>query len=223
MESLAVLTQRIDYTFNDIDYLQTALTHRSAQSNNNERMEFLGDAILSYLISIELYRRFPEAQEGELSRLRASLVKGETLAKVANEMNLGDFLTMGSGELKSGGYRRSSTLADAFEAVIGAVYLDGGLDAASQFINRFFSQRLDECDPNKAQKDPKTRLQEYLQGLNRPLPDYDVVETKGKAHNQTFKVECRVVGLQEPVYGGGTSRRKAEQMAAEAALELLGQ
>jgi len=223
METLAVLTQRIDYTFNDIDYLQTALTHRSAQSNNNERMEFLGDAILSYLISIELYRRFPAAQEGDLSRLRASLVKGETLARVANEIKLGDFLVMGSGELKSGGYRRSSTLADAFEAVIGAVYLDGGLEAASQFIKRFFSQRLDECDPNKAQKDPKTRLQEYLQGLSRPLPDYDVTETTGKAHNQTFKVECRVVGLQEPVYGDGTSRRKAEQMAAEAALELLGQ
>ena len=223
MEPIALLTQRIDYAFNNAEHLQTALTHRSAKSDNNERMEFLGDAILSYLISIELYRRFPNAKEGELSRLRASLVKGETLAKIANEMKLGDFLVMGSGELKSGGYRRSSTLADAFEAVIGAVYLDGGLDAASQLINRFFSHRLDLCDPDKAQKDPKTRLQEHLQSQSRPLPEYEVVETQGKAHNQTFKVECRVEGLNEAVYGSGSSRRKAEQMAAEAALEILEQ
>lgn len=223
MEPLAVLTQRIDYTFNNNDYLQTALTHRSAQSNNNERMEFLGDAILSYFISIELYQRFPKAKEGELSRLRASLVKGDTLAKIAQDMKLGDFLVMGSGELKSGGYRRNSTLADAFEALIGAVYLDGGLDAASLLIKRFFSQRLDQCDPDKALKDPKTRLQEYLQAQSRPLPEYEVVETTGKAHNQTFKVECRVEGLKDRVIGNGSSRRKAEQMAAEAALDLLEQ
>jgi len=222
MEPLAVLAKRIDYAFNNIDYLHTALTHRSAKSDNNERMEFLGDAILSYLISIELYRRFPQAKEGELSRLRASLVKGETLARIANEITLGDFLVMGSGELKSGGYRRNSTLADAFEALIGAVYLDGGLEAASRFIKRFFAHRLDQCDPNKAQKDPKTRLQEHLQAQSLPLPEYEVVETTGKAHNQTFKVACRIESLQESVYGDGSSRRKAEQMAAEAALELLG-
>lgn len=222
MEPLSVLTQRIDYVFKNRTYLQTALTHRSATSNNNERMEFLGDTILSYLISIELYHRFPEAKEGELSRLRASLVKGVTLAKIAHEIDLGEFLVMGSGELKSGGYRRSSTLADAFEALLGAVYLDGGLEAASQFIKRFFSERLDQCDPNKALKDPKTRLQEYLQALSRPLPEYEVVETRGQAHNQMFKVECRSDSLQKLVYGEGSSRRKAEQMAAEAALELLG-
>lgn len=223
MEPLAVLTKRIDYVFKSQTYLQTALTHRSATGDNNERMEFLGDAILSYLISIELYQRFPAAKEGELSRLRASLVKGVTLAKIAHEIDLGEFLVMGSGELKSGGYRRSSTLADAFEALLGAVYLDGGLEAASQFIKRFFSQRLDQCDPDKALKDPKTRLQEYLQALSRPLPEYEVIETQGQAHNQTFKVECRFDGLQKPVYGEGSSRRKAEQMAAETALELLGQ
>ncbi len=223
MEQIAVLTQRIDYTFKNADHLQTALTHRSAQGTNNERMEFLGDAILSYLISIELYQCFPDAKEGELSRLRASLVNGETLGKVASEISLGDFLVMGSGELKSGGYRRSSTLADALEALIGAVYLDGGLDAANRFIHRLFSQRLAQCDPDKAQKDPKTRLQEYLQGLSRPLPDYEVIATQGMAHNQTFKVACRIEGLQDVVYGGGSSRRKAEQVAAEAALKLLGQ
>lgn len=223
MEPLSVLTQRIGYAFRNAAYLQTALTHRSAKSDNNERMEFLGDAILSYIISIELYRRFPEAREGELSRLRASLVKGETLAKVANEIGLGDFLVMGSGELKSGGYRRSSTLADALEALIGAIYLDGGLDEASRFVKAIFAQRLDKCHPSKARKDPKTRLQEWLQAQSRPLPEYEVIATQGQAHNQSFKVECRVEGLQAPVYGDGSSRRKAEQMAAEAALEILEQ
>jgi len=221
MEPLAVLMQRIGYTFEDEVLLQTALTHRSAKSQNNERMEFLGDSILSYLISIQLYQRFPEASEGELSRLRASLVKGETLGKVASEIQLGEFLLMGSGELKSGGYRRSSTLADAFEAIIGAVYLDGGIEAASDYINRFFTERLDKCDPNKARKDPKTRLQELMQARSQPLPEYEVVETHGKAHNQTFKVSCKVVGLDQTIFGSGTSRRKAEQTAASAALELL--
>lgn len=223
MEPFSVLTRRIGYTFHDITHLQTALTHRSAQSDNNERMEFLGDAILSYIISEDLYTRFPTATEGELSRLRASLVKGETLAKIANEISLGDFLIMGSGELKSGGYRRNSTLADAFEALIGAVYLDGGLAAANRFVKRFFAARLDRCDPSKAKKDPKTRLQEWLQAQGRPLPDYTVIATEGEAHEQTFKIECRIDGLSAPVYGEGSSRRKAEQMAADAALELLDQ
>ncbi len=223
MEPIAVLIQRIGYVFSNEDYLQTALTHRSAQSDNNERMEFLGDSILSYIISIELYLRFPEAKEGELSRLRASLVKGETLAKIAAELRLGDFLHMGSGELKSGGYRRGSTLADALEALIGAIYIDGGLDAASRFVKSIFAPRLDKCHPSKAKKDPKTRLQELLQAQSRPLPEYEVIATHGQAHNQSFKVECRVEGLSTPVYGDGSSRRKAEQMAAEAALEILEQ
>lgn len=223
MEPLSVLTQRIGYEFTNAEYLQTALTHRSAQSDNNERMEFLGDAILSYIVSIELYRRFPEAKEGELSRMRASLVKGETLGKIATEIKLGDFLVMGSGELKSGGYRRSSTLADALEALIGAIYIDGGLDEASQFVKSVLAQRLEKCHPSKAGKDPKTRLQELLQAQSRPLPEYEVIATQGKAHNQSFRVECRVEGLHEPVHGDGSSRRKAEQMAAEAALEKLEQ
>lgn len=221
MNDISVLIQRIGYTFKDEELLQTALTHRSARSNNNERMEFLGDSILSYLISIELYQRFPEATEGELSRLRASLVKGETLGKIASELELGDYLVMGSGELKSGGYRRSSTMADAFEAIIGAVYLDGGLEAASNYIKRFFTGRLDKCDPNKAKKDPKTRLQELMQSRSQPLPEYEIAETHGKAHNQTFKVSCKVDGIDLLFYGSGTSRRKAEQDAAAAALEVL--
>jgi len=221
MNAIAVLMQRIGYAFRDETLLETALTHRSAKSNNNERMEFLGDSILSYFISIELYQRFPEATEGELSRLRASLVKGETLGKIAAELELSEYLVMGTGELKSGGYRRSSTMADAFEAIIGAIYLDGGFDAAQDFVKRFFTERLDECDPRNAQKDPKTRLQEFMQAQSRPLPEYEVVETQGKAHNQTFRVSCRVDNLQELFYGTGTSRRKAEQMAANAALEVL--
>lgn len=221
MESINILMQRIGYTFKDELLLTTALTHRSARSNNNERMEFLGDSILSYFISIELYNRFPEANEGELSRLRASLVKGETLGKIAAEIELGDFLHMGSGELKSGGYRRSSTIADAFEAIIGAVYLDGGLEAAGDFIQHFFTERLNKCDPGKAKKDPKTRLQELMQSRSQPLPEYEIVETHGKAHNQTFKVSCKVDGLEQFFYGTGTSRRKAEQEAASAALEIF--
>ena len=216
------LIHRIGYAFKDEKYLDTALTHRSATGENNERMEFLGDAILSYIISIELYRRFPRATEGELSRLRASLVKGDTLAKLANSITLGEFLAMGSGELKSGGYRRDSIQADAFEAIIGAIYLDGGLDEASRFVHRFLDKKLAACDPNKVLKDPKTRLQEYLQAKNAALPGYDVVETHGKAHNQTFKISCRIEEVPDVSYGEGTSRRKAEQAAATAMLEKLG-
>jgi len=221
MESRDILCRRIDYSFSDIKLLQTALTHRSASNDNNERMEFLGDAILSYIISIELYRRFPQAQEGDLSRLRASLVKGETLARIAREISLGDFLSLGSGELKSGGFRRSSILADAFEALIGAIYLDSGLDAASQFVHKYLDERLNECDPTNVKKDPKTQLQEYLQGRSLALPEYTVTAIEGEAHQQLFKVECVVPGLEPAVTGEGSSRRKAEQMAAENALSKL--
>lgn len=216
-----MLCHRIEHEFSDTNLLQTALTHRSASNNNNERMEFLGDAILSYIISIELYQRFPQAQEGELSRMRASLVKGETLAIIAREIDLGDFLSLGSGELKSGGYRRSSILADAFEAVIGAIYLDSGLESATRFVQKYFTERLNECDPDNVQKDPKTQLQEHLQARSLALPEYAVIDIKGEAHNQMFKVECLVPGLTESVFGEGTSRRKAEQMAAQKALSKL--
>ncbi|MDH5179931.1 MAG: ribonuclease III [Gammaproteobacteria bacterium] len=221
MQPQEILSRRIDYQFVDPTLLSTALTHRSASNHNNERMEFLGDSILSYIISIELYERFPTAQEGELSRVRASLVKGETLAKIARELSLGDFLALGSGEMKSGGFRRSSILADAYEALIGAIFLDGGLEAARNFVLKFFTDRLAKCDPDSINKDPKTRLQEYLQARSLELPDYKVVSITGEAHKQFFKVECHLPLMEKPFLGEGTSRRKAEQMAAENALEKL--
>lgn len=221
MAGLEELCRRIDYQFSDQSLLTTALTHRSASNVNNERMEFLGDSILSYIISIELYQRFPDAQEGPLSRVRASLVKGETLAIVAREIDLGEYLSLGSGELKSGGFRRSSILADAYEALIGAIYLDGGLEKAKDFVLKYFVHRLEECDPGKASKDPKTRLQEYLQARSLDLPAYKVTSIEGEAHKQFFKVECKIPTTEQSFMGEGSSRRKAEQMAAEKTLTWL--
>ncbi len=209
------------YQFGSPALLETALTHRSAGQRHNERLEFLGDAILSYVITDELYRRFPAASEGQLSRLRAGLVKGDTLAAIARDMALGDYLKLGSGELKSGGFRRSSILADAFEAVIGAIYLDGGIEAARQFIYRHFEQRLAECDPDSTLKDPKTRLQEFLQARGRALPEYRVDSVVGEPHKQTFTVTCTVEGMASATVGVASSRRKAEQEAARHALEQL--
>ena len=211
----------LDYQFNDPSLLESALTHRSAGAKNNERLEFLGDAILSFVISTELYHRYPNANEGKLSRLRASLVKGETLAKLARELELGDYLRLGSGELKSGGFRRESILADAFEAVLGAVYLDSDIDTVSDLVLQLFEKRLASVRPETAVKDPKTRLQELLQARQRPLPEYDVLTIEGKAHEQTFTVSCHVDGLEEATVGVAGSRRKAEQAAADAALRLL--
>lgn len=216
--SLALL---IGYQFGSPALLETALTHRSAGQRHNERLEFLGDAILSYVITDELYRRFPAASEGQLSRLRAGLVKGDTLAAIARDMALGDYLKLGSGELKSGGFRRSSILADAFEAVIGAIYLDGGIEAASEFIHRHFAQRLAECDPDSTLKDPKTRLQEFLQARGHALPEYRVDSVVGEPHKQTFTVTCVVEGMASVTVGVAGSRRKAEQEAARHALEQL--
>lgn len=216
------LSQRLGYQFRDPILLNTALTHRSAASNNNERMEFLGDAILGYVISAELYQRFPTAKEGELSRLRASLVKGDTLADIATRLGLGDHLILGSGEMKSGGFRRRSILADAFEAVLGAVYLDSNISTSRDVILPLFSTQLDQCDPSTVGKDPKTRLQEFMQARGEALPEYTVLSITGKAHDQTFEVACHIEGLDEQTVGIGGSRRKAEQSAAQQALELLG-
>lgn len=221
MQQLDKLCRKLGYTFNEPELLERALTHRSYGARNNERMEFLGDSILGYLVSTRLYSQFPEASEGELSRLRASLVKGETLASIATELELGDYLNLGSGELKSGGHRRRSILADAFEAIIGAVYLDNGIDSTSELVERFFNERIASLDPRTLKKDPKTRLQEFLQARGNELPEYEVIATEGKAHQQRFRVECRVSGLGEPVTGEGTSRRKAEQAAAEKILQSL--
>lgn len=218
---LTSLEEQLGYHFKDATLLRTALTHRSAASRNNERMEFLGDAVLGYLISSELYQRFPTATEGALSRLRASLVKGDTLADIATQLQIGDFLILGSGELKSGGFRRRSILSDAFEAVIGAIYLDSDIDTVRQYILPFFKPQLDQCDPAKVKKDAKTRLQEHLQSRNYALPEYHVLNISGEAHKQTFEVECRLLELDISAKGKGSSRRKAEQQAAKHVLELL--
>lgn len=215
------LCRQLEYRFSDNALLELALTHRSAGSKNNERLEFLGDSVLSFVISSELYRRFPDIDEGRLSRIRASLVKGETLAKLAAELSLGDYLHLGSGELKSGGFRRASILADALESIFGAIYLDSGIATIEKIILRLFAARLEKVDPGMALKDPKTRLQEYLQAQQRPLPVYEVVEVRGKSHNQHFTVSCSVDGLPEPIRAEGTSRRKAEQQAAAEVLRQL--
>lgn len=221
MNDHKLLGARIGYTFNNPAYLETALTHRSANKNHYERMEFLGDAVLNFVISSELYKLYPQASEGELSRLRAHLVKGESLSKIAGELALGDFLRLGSGELKSGGFRRKSILADVLESIIGAIYLDAGFVAAQDFILHVFADRLTSVGGVKELKDPKTRLQEYMQAKALELPTYEVVKTTGQVHNQTFEVSCSVSILDEPVYGSGSSRRKAEQAAAEQVLELI--
>jgi ribonuclease-3 len=215
------LYRKLDYRFSDSALLQQALTHRSVGSHNNERLEFLGDSILSFVISSDLYHRFPDIDEGRLSRLRASLVKGETLAKLAMELSLGDYLCLGSGELKSGGFRRESILADALESIFGAVYIDADIATVERLILRLFAPRLQRLDPDVALKDPKTRLQEYLQSQQQPLPVYDVVDVHGKAHNQQFTISCSVELLPKPVLAKGTSRRKAEQNAAEVVLRQL--
>ncbi|HWQ95619.1 MAG TPA: ribonuclease III [Gammaproteobacteria bacterium] len=211
---------KLGYRFTDGTLLEAALTHRSAGSINNERMEFLGDAILNFIIAEEIYQRFPRAHEGELSRLRASLVKEETLAHLARDLELGQHLILGQGEQKSGGHRRASTLADALEALIGAVYLDGGFAACREMIVSLYRERLDAASPSTDLKDPKTRLQEYLQSRRLPPPLYNVLEISGEAHAQTFRMECFVQG-RESTQGTGSSRRRAEQDAAEKMLTLL--
>ncbi|HEY5603960.1 MAG TPA: ribonuclease III [Gammaproteobacteria bacterium] len=215
------LSKKLHYTFSDPTLLTEAVTHRSKHSINNERLEFLGDSILGYVISAELFQRFPEAREGELTRGRAVLVKGETLAELALEMDLGDYLFLGPGELKSGGHRRKSILADAVEAIIGAIYLDGGLDAARQFILAVYAELLPALSLVEVNKDPKTQLQEYLQARKQPLPSYEVVTTSGSDHEQIFEVSCKVSILPRLIKGIGRSRRKAEQEAAGKALKQL--
>ncbi len=208
------LCKALAYQFNDSQLIVQALTHRSIGSKNNERLEFLGDAVLGCIIADELFQRFPAATEGELTRLRASLVKGVTLAVIGRELNLGDCLLLGSGELKSGGFRRDSILACGVEAILGAVYIDGGFDAVKALILRLYQQRLESVSPEAADKDPKTRLQELLQSRQKPLPVYEQLSVEGESHDQIFHVVCRAEGLSEPVMGKGASRRKAEQEAA---------
>ena len=209
---------RLGYTVRDAGLFCAALTHRSAGRPHNERLEFLGDAVLNLLVAEQLYLGFPDAAEGDLSRLRAWLVSAPPLAEIAAGIGLGDELAMGSGELKTGGFRRESILADALEAVIGAVYLDGGLPAAQQVVSRLFGPRLSQLPDPRELKDPKTRLQEYLQSRGLALPTYEVVRTEGEIHAQTFWVRCDAAALPLSATGQGLSRRRAEQEAASLVL-----
>ncbi|WP_372833714.1 ribonuclease III [Pontibacterium sp.] len=213
--------RKLGYDFNDPSLCELALTHRSCGKRNNERLEFLGDSILNFVIAEDLYERFPQAREGELSRLRAGQVKGETLAEIARELGFGDYLRLGSGELKSGGFRRDSILADSVEAVIGAIYLDSDMDTVRGFILGWYKARLEQINLKKSQKDSKTRLQEFLQSRRIALPQYELIKVEGEAHDQTFYILCHVEMLEQPTKGIGSSRRQAEQEAARAAIELL--
>ncbi len=220
-EPIEHLCRQIDYTFTKSHLIEQALTHRSAGNENNERFEYLGDSILGFVIADELFQRFQEADEGQLSRLRAKLVKKESLASIARELNLGTYLMLGPGELRSGGQSRDSILADALEALIAAVYLDNGYQASRALILNLFENRLSALSPNAPQKDPKTRLQEFLQSKRLPLPTYVVTEISGEQHDQSFMVSCTVESLQRRTVGAGSSRRRAEQDAAKKLLDEL--
>jgi ribonuclease III len=217
----ATLARRLGYTFKDPLLLRQALTHRSHGAPNNERLEFLGDGLLNFVVARMLFERFPMLPEGDLSRLRASLVNQQSLAEIAGSLALGAQLRLGEGELKSGGYRRPSILADALEAVIGALFLDGGFAAAEQVLQRLYEPLLSAADPSAMGKDPKTMLQEFLQGRRLALPQYSVVEVSGEAHEQHFRVECAISEPALRTHGEGPNRRAAEQEAARAAFERL--
>lgn len=208
------LYKTLHYEFDDVGLFKQALTHRSAMGGNNERLEFLGDAILDFVISEAVFKARPAATEGDLSKLRASLVKDQTLAKLASELGIGDYLILGSGERKTGGHRRDSILADALEALFGAVFLDGGFAAARRMIKRAFDKRLDELPEAVDLRDPKTRLQEWLQSRAMELPVYEVVKVMGKAHVQRFEVSCTIAESGTVTLAEASSRRKAEQKAA---------
>jgi ribonuclease-3 len=215
------LSKNLGYTFNNTDLLLQALTHRSAKGTHNERLEFLGDSILGFVIAEVLYQQFPSHDEGDLTRMRSSLVRGVTLAEIGRGFNLGEYLILGPGELKSGGHRRDSILEDAVEAIIGAVYLDSDNDTAKTLVLSWFAERLDIIKPGNEQKDPKTRLQEYLQARKIALPLYEVIHTSGQSHNQQFTVRCTTSVINTEVITKGTSRRKAEQAAAQQVLALI--
>ncbi len=217
----ARLLARLGYAFSDSGLLGRALTHRSRGGENYERLEFLGDSVLGLVIADAIYRRFPGLSEGELTRVRAGLVRRESLARLARDIEIGDYLQLGEGELKSGGYDRDSILADALEAVFGAVFVDGGFEKAREMIERLYSASLASIDPTAVIKDPKTRLQEYLQKQSLGVPTYSMLEITGDPHQQHFVVECVVSGLTQPVRGEGGSRRAAEQEAAAKAYASL--
>ena len=222
MSRTETLQRRLGYSFNNDALLTRALTHRSHNARNNERLEFLGDSILNFIIAEELFTRFTEAHEGQLSRLRAKMVRQQTLAEIAREFDLGDNLIMGTGELKSGGFDRDSILSDALEAIIGAIYSDANLETVRRVVLDWFYSRLEALSLDKSQKDSKSRLQEFLQARQANLPEYVVIDVTGKSHEQIFTVECRSELLEAPSHGKGSNRRRAEQNAAAAALVRLG-
>lgn len=219
-KGLEALQTRLGHHFKTPELLDQALTHRSFGQPNNERLEFLGDSVVNHVVAVALFERFPGLNEGDLSRLRAHLVCQQTLYELAVEIRLGESLRLGDGEMKSGGAGRPSILSDAFEATTAAIFLDGGYDAAKAFVDRLFATRLNRLDPEKSLKDPKTRLQEWLQARKRPLPRYEMVDIQGEAHAQAFVVDCEI-NARLKTRGSGTSRRNAEQAAAASALELL--
>ncbi len=218
-DGLPHLAARFGHAFRHPALLAQALTHRSHSGANNERLEFLGDSVLNCVIAELLYNRFPQLPEGDLSRLRSHLVKESTLSEIAISLDIGSCLKLGEGEIRSGGWRRPSVLADALEALIGAIFLDAGFAVAQQVVTRLYQSRMDDLDPKRLGKDPKTLLQEYLQGRRIALPQYAVLATEGEAHCQIFRVECRIPALGINTHGEGGSRRAAEQLAAQAAYE----
>ena len=215
------LQKNIDYHFSDVALLKQALTHRSANKNNNERLEFLGDSILGCVISQELYHRFPLVDEGQLSRLRSSLVRGQTLAKLAKSINLSETLLLGQGELKSGGFRRESIQADAFEAILGAIFLDSDYVTVSAVILKLYDELLNDASPDDSLKDFKTQLQELLQKKGHSLPIYELIKTKGQDHNAVFYVSCHIKEFNLSVEENAKSIKRAEQACAELILESL--
>lgn len=216
-----VFARKTDLQFNDLGLLEAALTHRSAGARNNERLEFLGDAILGFVIADKLYQKFPKASEGVLSRLRASLVNQESLAELARTLAIGDYLIMGFGELTNGGFRRDSILSDAVEAIIGSVFIDQGFARSQNWVLKIFADKIDQLTMDNWQKDPKTQLQEFMQSHRLDLPVYNLLSQSGLDHSQTFKIECRVSVVDEFTLGSGASRKKAEQVAAKSMLTIL--
>lgn len=221
-QQLTQLQKLICYQFKDIAFLERALTHRSADKIHNERLEYLGDSILSFVIAEALFTRFPDVDEGDLSQMRSSLVCGQTLVQIGQELGIGDCLILGQGELKSGGFRRESIISDAVEAVIGAIYLDSNMDSVKRLILSWYQNRLDEIQPGVKQKDPKTRLQEHLQGIHKSRPTYLIIEITGNDHEQEFLIQCKLDNDKNEYLGRGSNRRRAEQAAAQVALDMLG-
>ena len=224
IERLAKLNQlckKLGYQFTQVEFLQRALTHRSVGAKNNERLEFLGDSLVNFMIADVLFHEYTKLSEGDMSRIRAHLVKGETLAEIGVEYNLSEFLVLGPGELKSGGFRRNSIIADAVEAIIAAVYEDGGLEHCRTLVSHLYRQRLEVLDPKKIGKDSKTRLQELLQSFQEPLPEYSIISVNGAAHDQAFTISCYVAKLNTKFEATASSRRKAEQKAAAIALKAF--